>query len=267
MTFRVSKLTTVVLSLAYLLTPATYAAEQAITIEYVAHASFLITSPAGDRLLIDPYGDQIWIGYDFPAGMSSDAVLITHPHYDHDGGTSRGQAAPWPDAVRVLREPGDVSIGEIRISGVAGKHADPYGKEFGQTNTIWLLESAGIRIVHLGDNGPLSNDAAEELGDVDILMIPIDAEFHILKEQEIRDIVERLTPRIIIPMHYRIPELEWNDDDPSDLGDIDGWLQSRTNVRRLHSNKVSITAGALPERREVLVFDHWPTLQRPAREN
>ena len=42
----------------------------------------------------------------------------------------------------------------------------------------------------------------QELGRVDILMMPIDAKHHILKDAEIQSIRKALRPRILIPMHY-----------------------------------------------------------------
>ena len=40
-----------------------------VTIEYIAHASFRIVSPAGQSVLIDPFASQVWLGYDFPPGI------------------------------------------------------------------------------------------------------------------------------------------------------------------------------------------------------
>src|SRR5439155_13367212 len=60
--------------------------DAAVTIEYIAHACFRVTSPSGKQLLIDPYASRVWIGYDFPPDIHADAILISHPHYDHDGG-------------------------------------------------------------------------------------------------------------------------------------------------------------------------------------
>jgi len=239
----------------------------AITIEYIAHACFRITSPSGEQLLIDPFASRVWIGYDYPDEIESDAVLITHPHYDHDGGVSRDRTPPWPDSMTVWRKPGRYESGDVDILGVAGKHADPYGKEFGQTNTIWLIEVGGLRIAHIGDNGPISEEAAAEIGAVDILMMPIDSEYHILKEHEIQAILEQLNPGILIPMHYRLADLEPDADGPDDLGGIDGWLTSRTNVRRLHSHKTTISLDDLPDSIKILVFEHWPTLERPNKED
>lgn len=240
---------------------------QAVTIEYIAHASFRITTPSGEKLLIDPYGSRIWIGYDYPEGIEADTVLITHPHYDHDGGTSRGRPAPWPETMTVLRKPGAYELNDVGILGVAGKHADPYGKEFGQSNTIWLLEVAGLRIVHLGDNGPVSQEAAMQIGEVDILMMPIDSEYHILKEHEIQTILHQLAPDILIPMHYRLADLEPDHDSPDGLGGINGWLSGKPNVRWLSSHQATISTQDLPGSLEILVFKHSPLVERPQNEN
>ncbi|MFQ5788203.1 MAG: MBL fold metallo-hydrolase [Thermodesulfobacteriota bacterium] len=229
-----------------------------IKIEYIAHASFRIHSPDGKRIIIDPYASQIWLGYNFPKDLATDAVLITHPHYDHDAGQSRGRPFPWPKRIRVLRDPGKYAVGDISIQGVKGKHADPYGKEFGQINTIWVMNIAGLRIAHLGDNGPLSNDAIEKIGRVDILMIPIDALYHILKEVEIQAILSALNPKVIIPMHYQIPELEPSLDNPKNLGPIDPWLKDKKNVLRLENNEHYFTRKTLPEQKQFIVFKHSP---------
>jgi glyoxylase-like metal-dependent hydrolase (beta-lactamase superfamily II) len=56
-----------------------------VALESIAHACFRIHSASGARILIDPYASRGWLGYDFPRGLATDAILITHPHYDHDG--------------------------------------------------------------------------------------------------------------------------------------------------------------------------------------
>src|SRR5262245_47413038 len=66
----------------------------AVRIEFIAHACFRVTSPAGKQVLIDPYASRIWLGYDFPSNLTADAVLISHPHYDHDFGERGGRKLP-----------------------------------------------------------------------------------------------------------------------------------------------------------------------------
>jgi L-ascorbate metabolism protein UlaG (beta-lactamase superfamily) len=230
-----------------------------VAIEYIAHSCFRIHTASGARILIDPFASRVWLSYDFPRKLAADAVLITHPHYDHDADVLIGhQPPPWTPDVRVLRDPGAYKVSDVTITGIRGKHADPFGKEFGQTNTIWLLELDGLRIAHIGDNGPLTEANIQELGRVDILMMPIDAKHHILKEAEIQAIRKALHPRVLIPMHYRLPDLEPSADAPQDLGEISAWLAGQDNVVRLESNIAKFAAGSLLPSQVVVVFPHSP---------
>lgn len=235
----------------------------AVTIEYIAHACFRVTSPSGKRVLIDPYASRVWLGYDFPSDVRADAVLISHPHYDHDGGVSMRRPVPWPSNTLVLRKPGTNQLGDITVVGYAGKHADPWGKEFGQINTIWLLKVGGLRIVHLGDNGPLTDDTIRAMGRVDVLMIPIDSQFHILKADQIAAIRDQLSPAVLIPMHYRHDDLETSPEKPEQLGGIDEWAKQEASVRYLGSHRQEFSVGTLPKEPEVLIFKHSPLVKLP----
>jgi L-ascorbate metabolism protein UlaG (beta-lactamase superfamily) len=128
-----------------------------------------------------------------------------------------------------------------------------------------LLELDGLRIAHLGDNGPLTEANFQELGRVDILMMPIDAKHHILKDAEIEAIRKALHPRILIPMHYRIPDLEPSVDTPQDLGEIGPWLVGQDNVVRLESNVATFTAASLLPSQVVVVFPHSPKVSAAPR--
>ena len=221
-----------------------------VKVEYVAHACFVIESPQGVRILIDPYNTNRWLGYQFPHGMKADAVLVTHPHYDHDANYHVSFQVP------VFRQPGRFSIGDVRLQGLKGKHAEPYGEDFGQMNTIWLIEVGGKRLVHLGDNGPLTEQLVEDLATVDVLMAPIDSTYHILKQAEIESILAAVKPRFLVPMHYQIPELSRM----KELGPIDPWLEGRSNVTRLSEN--SYRFGEAPEgSTEIVIFRHSPDVK------
>ena len=243
---------------------ATKGRSQEVTFEYVAHACFRITSPGGHTVMVDPYESRWWLGYDFPEGLGAvDAVLSSHPHSDHDGGLAAGRELPWISGTPVITDPGLYQYGDIEVVGVRGKHADPYGKEFGQINTIWVVEIAGLRIVHVGDNGPVTDAIVDEVGRVDILMLPIDSDHHILSHDAIEAYRKRLSPRILVPMHFRHADLEIEPDSPSDLGNLDGWLDKQKNVRRLKTHTARIAASDLPEKKQVLVFEHSPKVKPP----
>jgi len=232
-----------------------------VAIESIAHACFRIHSAGDNRLLIDLYASRVWLGYDFPEKLATDAILITHPHFDHDGGEFIGRRVPWTPEVRVLRDAETYTVGDFHITGIRGKHADPWGREFEQKNTIWRIEVAGLRIAHLGDNGPLTESNIRDLGRVDILMIPIDARDHILKHYEIQAIRDTLRPHILIPMHYRHPDLESAEDSPHGLGPIDPWLAGKHGLTRLNSYYSVFTAGSLSSGERIVVFHHSPKVR------
>ena len=127
-----------------------------------------------------------------------------------------------------------------------------------------MLELDGLRIAHIGDNGPLTEANLQELGRVDILMMPIDAKYHILKEPEIQAIRTALRPRILIPMHYRLPDLEASVDGPQGLGEISSWLAGQQNVVQLQSNLATFTAGSLLPSQVIVVFPHSPKMSAVA---
>ena len=94
-------------------------------------------------------------------------------------------------------------------------------------------------------------------------MMPIDAKHHILTDEEIQATSKALHPRIVIPMHYRIPELERSPDSPEGLGEIGPWLAGQENVVRLERSIARFTAGTLLPSQVIVVFPHSPKVSRP----
>jgi L-ascorbate metabolism protein UlaG (beta-lactamase superfamily) len=219
-----------------------------LQIRYIGHACFCLTSPGGTRLVLDPYNSHVWLGYRFPETIEADAVLVSHPHFDHDAHYYiRGFPA-------VFRNAGRFTFGDVRMEGVRGKHADPYGREFGQINTLWLVETAGLRLAHLGDNGPLTPGEVQTLGRVDVLFAPVDDTEHILKYSELDTILAALRPRVVVPMHYRLPA------GPDDLGGIDAWLAKQPRVRDA-GHQMALSAAALPTQSTVFRFQPSPDVR------
>jgi len=234
-----------------------------VAVEFVAHACFRLHAADGTRVVIDPFASDVWITYSLPPAseLDADVVLISHPHYDHDAGLSMNHEFPWKEARRI-RGNQAAEVGEFRIQGIPGRHAKEYGKAFDHENTIWLIEVAGVRLAHLGDNGPLTAANVEALGRGDLLMIPVDGREHILSFGEVDAIVEAVDPRVVVPMHYRMKGLEVKTEQRLDLGNIEEWIERRDDVRVLEKNFAVLTASDLPESREVWVFPYSPKVRR-----
>lgn len=232
---------------------------QALEIEYIAHAAFRISTAQGTRVVLDPYADKVWISYNFPRGLAADAVFVSHAHYDHDGGFSQGRGFPFPANTPVHLAPGQLRIGDLLATGFASVHAGTGQGGRPETNVIWTLEAEGLRVVHVGDNRRLTADDLRAIGRIDVLLLRRsgmeDTGPAGLAELEL--IRRHAQPRIIIPMHYRLPQFE-SDTSAKGLGTVDHWLGMQSNVRRQGSNIVKLARNTLPQLDETWLLQPSP---------
>lgn len=153
------------------------------------------------KIAIDPFDEKI--GLKVPS-FEADILLITHQHHDHNNvGAIKG--SPF-----LITGPGEYEVKKVFIQGIPSFHDDVEGKERGK-NTIFTIESEGIRVCHLGDLGQkeLTPEQLEKIGDVDILMIPVGGVYTISAKEGAK-IISQLEPKVVIPMHYKIPRIKIN---------------------------------------------------------
>ena len=90
----------------------------------------------------------------------------------------------------------------MRITALRGFHDDAGGSRRGET-LLFLIETEGLRIVHLGDLGcALDAEQAKILKAPDILMIPVGG-FFTIDAAQAKETAALLGARIILPMHYK----------------------------------------------------------------
>jgi L-ascorbate metabolism protein UlaG (beta-lactamase superfamily) len=170
-------------------------------IQYYGHSCFkLTTKPAGRgqedvTVFFDPFGKVI--GLRPPQGQA-DIVLISHDHPDHNN------AAALKGEPTVINIPGEYSLKGINIVGIDSLHDANEGKDRGH-NTIFILETEELKICHLGDLGTdLDQKQLSEIDGVDVLMIPVGGGKYTIDGKKAEEIIKKIEPTIIIPMHYRI---------------------------------------------------------------
>jgi len=169
----------------------------------------IVTRSKGEQssIVIDPFDESIGLR---PPNLSANILLITHDHNDHNNkaaikGLSR--SAGGIEEPFLITCPGEYEIKEIFIQGVSAFHDDLQGRERGKV-TIYTIEAEGLKLCHLSDLGQkeLTPDQLQNLGDIDILMIPVGGVYTI-SSKEAPKIISQIDPRIVIPMHYQIPKL------------------------------------------------------------
>lgn len=159
--------------------------------------SFFRLDTQGVTIAIDPFSKNPEAGLSRVPRFRADIVLVTHEHDDHNN-VEVLEGEPL-----ILRGPGEYEAKGIFIEGIASFHDRAGGRERG-TNTIFVIESEDLRVVHMGDFGEanLSEEEREKIGTVDILLIPVGGTYTI-DGREAASLVHKIEPKAVIPMHYR----------------------------------------------------------------
>ena len=175
-----------------------------MTINWYGQSCFRLEAKEGS-ILIDPFSKDIGLR---PPKIKDDVVLVTHNHDDHN---NVGDANP---EALIIDGPGEYEKQGIAVKGILSYHDSVEGKERG-LNTIYVLKAEDMTICHLGDLGQkeLTNEQVEEIGDVDVLMVPVGGNFTINYEGAM-DVISKIEPKIIVPMHYKIKDLKVDLDGP-----------------------------------------------------
>lgn len=242
---------------------------------YFGGSAFRLTTPSGLTVMIDPWRNLPtrtwdWYFHDFPE-TAVDIGVSTHAHFDHD-------ALHRLDASVLLdRLIGRYEFADVTITGIADKHATdatyatydfhrlntyfggqvltPPNNARSWDNCLILVETGGLRILHWGDNrhNPPSH-VWEQLGQVDILLMPIDDSQHVLGHPMVNDVVARLAPSVVVPHHYYI----WNVvQRQSTLLPVEKWIADQQVVRRLNKAEIDYQPCELPHQATVDYFgDH-----------
>jgi len=212
-------------------------------ITFLGHACFRIKGRSA-TVLADPF-DPNMVGLKLPK-VSSDIVTISHSHRDHS------YVAGVTDVRRVVEGPGEYEISGVSIIGFSSFHDASNGSERGK-NTIYVYELDGLRLCHLGDLGHEPSSALiEEIGYVDILMIPVGG-FYTIGADIAAKVARDIEAPLVLPMHYSreglSPELKEKLSGVDDFIKVSGFSYEKTD-------KLNVKEGAIPEEgQKVILMD------------
>ena len=168
-----------------------------IRLTFVGHATFLIESPQGIRIVTD-YNDYV-----------RTARRARHRHDEHrprqpflDGARSAHQArAARLEPERRGPAEHDLKIGDVHVRNISTNIRDFGGgtREFG--NSIFVFEIGGLCIAHLGHlHHTLTVQQLGQIGQMDVLLVPVDGGYTLDLDGMV-EVLKALKARLMIPMH------------------------------------------------------------------
>ena len=158
-------------------------------IQYFGLSSFKITSK--DRTaIIDPFDKSSGL---VPPRGSADLLFLSESKNALYSYTQSISGNPF-----VVNGPGEYDVKDHAINGVPIKTKD------GRVITIYLIDVEGIKILDLAhiQKLDLTEDEIEDLGEIDILIIPVGGN-DVMTAEDAAKVVNLLDPKIVIPSHFK----------------------------------------------------------------
>jgi len=190
-------------------------------------------------LAADPFDQSL--GLKVPR-LAADVVILT----DKDNEHNNAKAVKGPEGAEpfLIDSPGEYEVNNIFVQGILIK---PESKEKEadkkKDTTIYRIDLEGISLVHLGNlNQILTEEQAEKLEGIDILMIPVGGAYA-LNAKQAAEMISQLEPRIVIPMQYDIPGLKLK----NKLAGLDAFCKEIGVCPKEKTNKFKIAKKDLPQ--------------------
>jgi len=184
----------------------------------------------------------------FPPGLgytlgkqTADIVTVSHQHPSHsyDQGINSEH--------RLVKGPGEYEISGVLILGISTYHDSVKGQTRGK-NTIYLMEIDGVNVLHLGDLGHALNDQqAEEIGNVDVLLLPVGG-VNTINAAMAAEVIRKLEPKMVVPMHYKTEK------GSPDLEPVENFLKEMGKTLVEPRPKLTVSRNSLPLTTEVVVL-------------
>ncbi len=207
-------------------------------VKWLGHASFLLTSDGGLKIITDPYEPNDKLRYG-EINESANIVTVSHDHFDH-GNVSTVKGSP-----QVVKD--NAEIKGIKFKGIPTAHDASGGKERGQ-NTVFCFEIDGVKACHLGDLGHgLTAEQVTQIGAVDVLFLPVGG-FYTIDAAVASRVADQLNPTVIIPMHFKTNKCDLP------IAGVEEFLRGKKDISRPEASEVEFKAGEMPSTTQIIVL-------------
>ena len=211
-----------------------------MNIKWLGHSSFLIENTKGITIITDPFDETL--GYK-QQKIKANIVTVSHEHFDHNFVRGvRGRPVVFKGSVK--RE-----SHKMEFRGISTYHDSVFGAQRGQ-NTVFTIKVDNMKLCHLGDLGHILNaDQLNEIGNIDILFVPVGG-FYTIDTEQANQIIKDIQPKITIPMHYKTEAIKFS------IDSVDIFINGKKNVKILDSNEYFISKETLPLCNKTIVFQY-----------
>lgn len=194
-----------------------------LKVKWFGHSLWQIISDTV-TIVTDPYDS---IGYNMDVDIRGDIVLCSHDHHDHSNiNLIKGNP-------QIVRSAGEFVINDTAIEMISVYHDHERGEQRGD-NLLMKFTVGGKTFLHCGDLGHvIAMDLCRKIGKIDVLMIPV-GEVYTLDVSEAVEVVKRLKPELILPMHYHTPVLKFK------LEPVEKFVSHFDNVKSAGSQELVI---------------------------
>lgn len=224
-------------------------------ITWLGHAAFLLhmsTHASGMRVICDPFSTRS--GF---RAIDEEAEIVTLSHDNPKYHSCLDDVRGIGQIVRGLEIVGrEVEVRGLRF-GAVQVFEDAQGD--GPNTMIWMDEaelvdeeaqSRPLRVLHMGDVGhAISSEQLAACGTVDILLAPAGGAPTIALD-DLKMFIGKLHPRLVIPMHMGVPQLDFKLKPVEDLVKL--WSPDDVFVSDSSSVEVSARSLSMLPRRPVL---------------
>lgn len=170
-------------------------------ITWLAHASFLIEGE-GLRIITDPYEPNEVIN--LPAITEAADIVVR----SSDDDEAHCYVETIPEGFDLVTATDIVEQGTtvrgIDFTAIWAEESHEH-KVVVRDNALYRFTLEGMRITHMGDVGnPLNEKQLQALQDTDVLLALAGGP-PTIELDDLQKVIERVKPKVVIPMHYRIP--------------------------------------------------------------
>jgi hypothetical protein len=213
-----------------------------VTIQFLGHTCFLITSSLGINILTDPFNPSV-LNYPVKAGsVPADIIFVTH---EDETANFTDLASGSPVILRSSMASGVNRANGVLIRGVRTSSENLSAAVKLNVAYVWAMD--GIRMCDLGAiEDAITPTEAINIGHIDVLFLPVGGPAD-LTDQMRKTTVDRLQPKVIIPMMYSTAHSS-----KVPLRGLGEWLSRQSHVVRV-PNKFTLAPKDLPSETTIFV--------------